>query len=898
MPWECVHLKYQTVDQIREKFLDFFVEKKHLFIPSFPVVPVGDNSLLLINAGMTPMKPYFTGQQTPPNKRVTTCQKCIRTSDIEEVGKTERHLSFFEMLGNFSFGDYFKNEIIPWSWEFATLVMEMPVDKLYASVYLEDDEAYNIWRDTIGLPPERIVRLGKKDNFWEHGTGPCGPCSELHFDRGEALGCGKPDCAVGCDCDRFMEFWNLVFIQFNKDERGEYTPLPSPSIDTGMGLERMAVIMQGVGSVHEINTAVIVRDKVRGLAGITGEETPAQKIAVNIIADHIRCVVVMASDGVRPGSEGREYVLRRLLRRAVRYGRDIGLKKFVGEVVQTVIEVYGKAYPNLVEKSAHILQVLGTEEARFLETLETGLNLLQKMMDDLGKSSRTELNGADAFKLYDTYGFPPDITREILADMGLDFDQEGFDAEMQAQKDRARAARGTATYMGADETVYHKLPPNLPTEFVGYNHYESCECQGEILAIIADGLVAPEATEGQEVAVVLSKTPFYAASGGQMGDTGNFFSNREKVEINECIKVAGENIVHIGKVVSGTIRVGETVEAFINEANRLSIARNHTATHLLHRALKGILGEHVEQAGSEVTADRLRFDFTHHAPLTPKERRVLEDIINTLIGYQHPVTTTVTTPDEARKRGAIALFGEKYGETVRMVSIYDGKEDYSIELCGGTHVGNTVELGAFKLISESGIAAGVRRIEAATSTRAITLYREAADTVAELMALLKASQAELPARITALMAENKELKKEATRQQAEALKGKTEQTAAELLNAAEDYNGITLIAAKLPGYDIEALRQLSDRIKIGTFSGCLLLAGTNPETGAVQFLASATDDVVKRGIHAGNIVKTAATLCGGNGGGRPNHAQAGGKDAAKADEALALGLAQMKGMLN
>jgi len=760
--------------------------------------------------------------------------------------------------------------------------MEMPVDRLYASVYLEDDEAYNIWRDKIGLPPERIVRLGKKDNFWEHGVGPCGPCSELHFDRGEAAGCGKPDCAVGCDCDRFMEFWNLVFIQFDKDKNDHYTPLPSPSIDTGMGLERMAMIMQGVNSVHEINTAVNIRNKVLGLANITGQESDAQRIAVNIIADHIRCTTVMASDGVRPGSEGRDYVLRRLLRRAVRYGREIGLKGFVAEVTQTVIDVYGGAYPNLIEKSTHIIQMLGAEEARFLDTLETGLALLQ--------NSITQMNGADAFKLYDTYGFPPDITREILAENGLPFDQAGFDAEMQAQKDRARAARGVSTYMGADETVYHKLPPNLPTEFTGY---ESSETEGTILALIADGEPSDEANEGQEVAVVLSRTPFYAASGGQIGDKGCLHTDSLQVEITDCVKVAGDNTVHIGKVTRGTIKVSESITASHHNRNRTDVARNHTATHLLQAALREVVGNHIEQAGSEVTVDRLRFDFTHHAPLTPEQRTRVEARVNEQILSALPVSTLVTTPEEARKQGAVALFGEKYGDTVRMVDI----NGYSVELCGGTHVRNSVEIGPFKLLSEAGIAAGVRRIEAATGSRAVALYREAADTLSDLAIATKIPQAELPARFAALMAENKELKKEAARRQTEAAKGQIEEDAKNIMESAETYNGFSLIAVNLPDYDIESLRLISDRIKAVMASGCLLLAASQPESGAVTFIASATDDAVKRGIHAGNIVKTAAALCGGNGGGKPNHAQAGGKDASKINEALALGLTQMKDLL-
>lgn len=882
-------MKYLTVDQIREKFLDFFVAKNHLRLPSFSLIPDGDKSLLLIGAGMIPMKPYFTGQKIPPSPRVTTCQKCIRTGDIDEVGKTARHGSFFEMLGNFSFGDYFKEEVIPWAWDFVTNILEIPLDRLYVSVYKDDDEAYDIWLTKIGLPPGRIVRLGKDDNFWEVGVGPCGPCSEIYFDRGAETGCGKPNCAVGCDCDRFMEIWNLVFIQFYKDENDVYTPLESVGIDTGMGLDRMATVMQGAATLLEIDTAKNIRNKVLHLTKIT-DESQTQRMAVNIITDHIRSSVFMASDGIRPGSEGRDYVLRRLLRRAVRFGREIGLSGFVAGVAQTVIDVYGNGYPNLVEKSAHILQVLSTEETRFLETLETGLNILQKMTDDLAKNGLTQLNGEEAFKLYDTYGFPPDITREILAEKGLSFDSDGFETQMKAQKDRARAARGVTNYMGADETVYHKLPPDLLTDFVGYDVFS---CDAKVLALVVGNEIVQEVSEGL-ASVILSKTPFYAASGGQTGDRGNLSSAGSQIEITDCIKVAGDNTIHIGKVKTGTIRTGDTVTAAIDTNNRLSVTRNHTATHLLHRVLKELLGEHVEQAGSEVNADRLRFDFTHNAPLTTEQKTVVEEVINALTLSYHPVSTTLTTPEEARKRGAVALFGEKYGDTVRMVSIADIESDYSVELCGGTHVDNTTEIGPFKLLSESGIAAGVRRIEAVTGARAIALYRESADIVAALTAMLKVPQGDITTRVAALLGENKELKKDAARSSAESTKNQLEETAAKILeNNALDYNGMKFITAVCANYDIETLRQLSDRLKTGLPSGCLLLAAVNPE-GAVQFLASASDDAVKRGIHAGNIVKAAAVLCGGNGGGRPNHAQAGGKDASKVNEALALGLTLMK----
>jgi len=888
-------MKYLTVDQIRAQFLDFFIAKGHHKLPSFPLVPQGDNSLLLINAGMAPMKPFFTGQQVPPAKRVATVQKCVRTGDIDDVGRKARYVSFFEMLGNFSFGDYFKREVIPWAWEFVTTEMGIPVDKLWISVFHEDDEAAAIWRDDVGIAAERIVRMRREDNFWELGVGPCGPCSEIHFDRGVDAGCGRADCALGCDCDRFLEIWNLVFIQFNKDEAGNYTPLAAASIDTGMGLERMALVMQGVNSVYEIDSMKKICDTVYGLIP-TPKDSADEQLAVKIIADHLRAVTFLTGDGVRPGSEGRDYVLRRLLRRAVRYGQSIGLKKFVREVVEKIITDYTPAYPNLGEKRDHILQTLTAEETRFLETLDTGLALLQKHIDRLKAANETTLSGADAFKLYDTFGFPPDITREIVGEAGLQFDQDGFDAEMTTQKERARAARATSDYMGAEKDMFHALPPNLPTEFMGYNHYQDTECTSEILALLADGEAAQEAREGQDVSVVLSRTPFYAASGGQAGDVGFISVGADnEIQIVDCIKVTGENTIHVGKVTKGTFRAGETVLAGINETHRLAVARNHTATHLLQRTLKALLGDHVEQAGSEVTADRLRFDFTHPAPLTAKERGVVEDVINALIVAQHPVVTTETTPDEARAAGALALFGEKYGDTVRMVSIYDTESAYSVELCGGTHLGNTAEINAFKLLSESGIAAGVRRIEAATGARALKLFSEAAAQLAEMADLLKTPAAEMTTRLSTLLAENRELKKAAAKQQAEASKGQIEEVAAKLLAEAATHNSFTLLTAKLDNYDIEALRQLSDKLKAGAFSGCLLLAATSSD--AVQFLASASDDAVKAGIHAGNIVKAAATLCGGNGGGRPNHAQAGGKDAAQADAALAAGLELMRGQL-
>ncbi|MCL2223375.1 MAG: alanine--tRNA ligase [Defluviitaleaceae bacterium] len=882
-------MKFQTVDQIRDNFLDFFVGKEHYLLPSFPLVPQGDKSLLLINSGMAPMKAFFTGQETPPSKRVTTCQKCIRTIDIDEVGKDARHASFFEMLGMFSFGDYFKKEVIPWAWEFFTETLEIPKDKLSISVYEEDDEAYAIWRDDIGIPTERIFRLDKKENFWEHGVGPCGPCSEIHFDRGAESGCGKPTCTVGCDCDRFMEIGNLVFTQFEKQEDGTYTPLAFPNIDVGIGLERLAIVLQDAHSIFDIDNVKSIRDKVLTMA--KAEPTGSALVSANIIADHVRSVAFMASDGVLPSNEGRGYVFRRLLRRAVRHGKSLGLTRFVCDIAQTAINAYSHAYPSLEEKSGHILNVLENEENRFLETLDTGMNLLQKHIDALKSSGAKTLSGEDAFKLYDTFGFPPDLTREILEDNGLSWDENGFKAEMENQKTRARAARGTSTYMGADETVYHKLTPDLPTEFIGYTE-NSCD-SAEVLAIIANGTIAQTAAEGQEVAVVLNRTPFYATSGGQRGDKGKLFANGAEVKISDCITVAGNNIVHMGVVKTGAIKIGQKVSAEIDGFARLATERNHTAAHLLQKALRSVLGDHVEQAGSAVDASRLRFDFTHMKPLTPKEREKVESLVCDYIAKAFCVTTEVTTPDEARKKGALALFGEKYGDTVRMVNV--GNE--SIELCGGTHVKNTSEIGVFRIVSETGVASGVRRIEAETGRVAISRYQSELRDLTEAAEVFKIPTMQLPEKAKSVFAEIRDLKRELGKIQAATVGEQQGQVVENILESAETVNGFTLISAKMENYDMDALRKLCDKLKAEMKSGCMILCGTTGETGAAQFLASATDDAVKAGADAGRLVSRAAKICGGGGGGKPNHAQAGGKDASRADEALAQALIEMKAMI-
>jgi len=874
-------MKSLTVDQIRDKFLDFFIARGHTFLPSFPLVPQNDDSLLLINAGMTPMKKYFTGQETPPSPRIVTCQKCIRTVDIDDVGKKARYVSFFEMLGNFSFGDYFKKEVIPWAWEFYTKTLAIPIDKLYISVYEDDDDAYDIWHKTMKLPPERIVRMGREDNFWEHGVGPCGPCSEFYYDRGAVHGCDDPKCFVGCDCDRYMEIGNLVFIQYEKLDDGSYIPLEKTGIDVGLGLERIAIVVQDVESIFEIDNIKGIRDHVLQLSGLTST-TSTQLVSANIIADHVRSVVFMASDGIQPSNEGRGYVLRRMLRRAVRHGRALGQKgSFVESVAKKAIDFYSHAYPNLAEKAAHIILLLKQEETRFLETLDTGINMLQRHITSLKEKGLDTLLGVDAFRLYDTFGFPPDLTREILEENNLAMDMEGFETEMENQKNRARAARGTSTYMGAEETVFHKLPPGLSTEFCGYEAYS---CEAEVLAVLEDN---------NKVVIVLDKTPFYAMSGGQKSDTGSISAQGLEVEITDCQQVVGNNVVHIGVIKHGTITKNQKITATIDSHRRKDIMRNHSATHLLQKALREVLGDHVEQSGSEVGPERLRFDFTHTGPMTPQERNQVEAIVNDRVLSGYTVTVEETTPDEARKNGAVALFGEKYGETVRVVNM----GGWSVELCGGTHVSNTETIGVFKIITESGIAAGVRRIEAATGRVALNLYRDAYETLLQGIDLCKTNQVNFLERLQSILTENKQLKKDAAQQNAKISMKQQANLAADLIKKAEIHNGFTLLTSVQEGCDIEALRQLADQLRTEIKSGCFLLCGTNVETGAAQFLAAATDDAVKAGIHAGNLVKEAASVCGGSGGGRPNNAQAGGKDASKANEALVAGLAKMKEMI-
>lgn len=868
-------MKYLGVNEIREEFLRFFEGKDHLRLPSFSLVPHNDNSLLLINSGMAPMKAYFTGQEIPPRKRVTTCQKCIRTGDIDNVGKTARHGTFFEMLGDFSFGDYFKNEIIPWSWEFVTKVLEIPEDKLYVTIYQEDDETGNIWHEKVGLPWERIVRLGKEDNFWEHGTGPCGPCTEIYYDRGEEYGCGKPTCGVGCDCDRYMEFWNLVLTQFNAEEDGTYTELSQKNVDTGMGLERMATIMQGVDSIFDIDTVKSIRDAVCMKAGVIYGADQKTDISVRVITDHIRSVTMMTADGVLPSNEGRGYVLRRLLRRAARHGKLLGIEgEFLAELSKSVIACSGEAYPELVEKQDYIFKILSIEENSFYKTIDKGMEILRADMEEMKATGDNVMSGEKSFRLYDTYGFPVDLTKEILEEEGMEIDEDAFAVEMQQQKERARAARAKSNYMGAADTVYNELPVTLETAFAGYDTYDVANAK--VAALVADDAVTDMAQAGQSVAVFLDRTPFYAESGGQVGDHGVIRTETGVVQVTDCVKVVGGKIAHIGEVTEGTIQVGEIACASIDVPTRMASARNHSATHLLHQALRTVLGTHVEQAGSYVSAERLRFDFTHFAAMTTEEIKRVEQLVNDAIFASYEVHAEEMSLEEARNMGAMALFGEKYGDVVRVVNM----GGYSIELCGGAHLHNTAQIGSFKILSENGVAAGVRRIEALTGKEALKYYQAQEEEIKEICRKVKSTPDKLLARLDQILAEQKETAKELEKWKAKMAGSAVD----ELLNAKEEIGGVTVLAAEVKDADGNALRTMGDQLKQKLGSGVIVLvSGTS---GKVNLMAMATDDAVKKGAHAGNIIKAAAVVCGGGGGGRPNMAQAGGKDASKISDAL------------
>ena len=868
-------MKYLGVNEIREEFLKFFESKDHLRLPSFPLVPRNDNSLLLINSGMAPMKAYFTGQEIPPSKRVTTCQKCIRTGDIDNVGKTARHGTFFEMLGDFSFGDYFKNEIVPWSWEFVTKVLEIPEDRLYVTIYEEDDETGKIWHDVVGLPWDRIVKLGKEDNFWEHGTGPCGPCTEIYYDRGPEYGCDSPTCGVGCDCDRYMEFWNLVLTQFNAEEDGTYTELAMKNVDTGMGLERMATIMQGVDSIFDVDTVKSIRDAVCAKANVEYGKDHKTDVSVRVITDHIRSVTMMTADGVLPSNEGRGYVLRRLLRRAARHGKLLGIEgEFLAELSKSVIACSGEAYPELVEKQDYIFKILSIEENSFYKTIDKGMEILKADMEEMKAAGEKVMSGEKSFRLYDTYGFPVDLTKEILAEEGMEIDEDAFTAEMKAQKERARSARAKSNYMGAAETVYNELPVELETAFAGYDVYDVANAK--IVALVANEAVAETAQAGDTVAVFLDRTPFYAESGGQVGDQGVIKTETGVVKVTNCVKVVGGKIAHMGEVTEGLVQVGEMACASIDVELRMASSRNHSATHLLHKALRTVLGTHVEQAGSYVSAERLRFDFTHFAAMTADEIKEVERLVNDAIFASYDVHTDEMSIDEARNRGAMALFGEKYGEVVRVVDM----GGYSIELCGGAHLKNTAQVGSFKILSENGVAAGVRRIEAVTGKEALKHYQAQEDEIKEICRLVKSTPDKLLARLEQLLAEQKETAKELEKLKAKMAGG----AADEMLNSKVEIGGVAVLAAEVKDMDGNALRTMGDQLKQKLGSGVVVLA--SGKDGKVNLMAMATDDVVKKGVHAGNIIKAAAAVCGGGGGGRPNMAQAGGKDASKIADAL------------
>ena len=868
-------MKYLGVNEIREEFLKFFESKDHLRLPSFPLVPRNDNSLLLINSGMAPMKAYFTGQEIPPSKRVTTCQKCIRTGDIDNVGKTARHGTFFEMLGDFSFGDYFKNEIVPWSWEFVTKVLEIPEDRLYVTIYEEDDETGKIWHDVVGLPWDRIVKLGKEDNFWEHGTGPCGPCTEIYYDRGPEYGCDSPTCGVGCDCDRYMEFWNLVLTQFNAEEDGTYTELAMKNVDTGMGLERMATIMQGVDSIFDVDTVKSIRDAVCAKANVEYGKDHKTDVSVRVITDHIRSVTMMTADGVLPSNEGRGYVLRRLLRRAARHGKLLGIEgEFLAELSKSVIACSGEAYPELVEKQDYIFKILSIEENSFYKTIDKGMEILKADMEEMKAAGEKVMSGEKSFRLYDTYGFPVDLTKEILAEEGMEIDEDAFTAEMKAQKERARSARAKSNYMGAAETVYNELPVELETAFAGYDVYDVANAK--IVALVANEAVAETAQAGDTVAVFLDRTPFYAESGGQVGDQGVIKTETGVVKVTNCVKVVGGKIAHMGEVTEGLVQVGEMACASIDVELRMASSRNHSATHLLHKALRTGLGTHVEQAGSYVSADRLRFDFTHFAAMTADEIKEVERLVNDAIFASYDVHTDEMSIDEARNRGAMALFGEKYGEVVRVVDM----GGYSIELCGGAHLKNTAQVGSFKILSENGVAAGVRRIEAVTGKEALKHYQAQEDEIKEICRLVKSTPDKLLSRLEQLLAEQKETAKELEKLKAKMAGG----AADEMLSGKVEIGGVAVLAAEVKDMDGNALRTLGDQLKQKLGSGVVVLA--SGKDGKVNLMAMATDDVVKKGVHAGNIIKAAAAVCGGGGGGRPNMAQAGGKDASKIADAL------------
>ena len=863
------------VNELRKMFLDFFESKGHLAMKSFSLVPHNDNSLLLINSGMAPLKPYFTGQEIPPRTRVTTCQKCIRTGDIENVGKTARHGTFFEMLGNFSFGDYFKREAIKWSWEFLTEVVGLDADRLYPSVYEEDEEAYEIWNKEMGIAPERIFKFGKADNFWEHGSGPCGPCSEIYYDRGEKYGCGRPDCTVGCECDRYMEIWNNVFTQFDNDGKGHYEELEQKNIDTGMGLERLASIVQDVDSIFDVDTLKALREHICTLAGTEYGKEYSKDVSIRVITDHIRSVTFMISDGIMPSNNGRGYVLRRLLRRACRHGRILGIEgQFLTKLCETVINGSKDGYPELEEKKDAIFNVIRQEEEQFNKTIDQGLGILSEMIQEMTEKKETTLSGENAFKLYDTYGFPLDLTREILEEKGFDIDEEGFKTSMEEQRVKARKARGVSNYMGADATVYDEIDPSVTTEFVGYDHltYDS-----DITVLTTENEIVNTLSEGEKGTIFVNRTPFYATMGGQEGDKGLITTEHAEFAVEETVKLLGGKVGHVGKVTKGSFTVGDAVNLSVEENGRANTCKNHSATHLLQKALKTVLGSHVEQKGSLVTPDRLRFDFVHFSAMTPEEIAKTEELVNAEIAKNNAVITEVMNIEQAKATGAMALFGEKYEEDVRVVSM----GDFSKELCGGTHVANTGMITTFKILSEAGVASGVRRIEALTGDGVFAYYREMEKELNEAAKVAKTTPAQLKDKVEHMLSEIKSLQSEV-----EALKSKLAKDAlGDVMNQITEVKGIKLLATAVEDVDMNGLRDLGDQLKEKLGEGVVVIASS--ANGKVNLIAMVTDGAMEKGAHAGNLIKGIAALVGGGGGGRPNMAQAGGKNPAGIPDAIA-----------
>ncbi len=869
-------MKNYGVNELRKMYLEFFESKEHVRANSFSLVPKNDKSLLLINSGMAPLKPYFTGQEIPPSKRMTTCQKCIRTGDIENVGKTARHGTFFEMLGNFSFGDYFKKEAIAWAWEFFTEVLAIPKDMLYVSVYEDDDEAEAIWHNQEKVPMERIIRMGKADNFWEHGLGPCGPCSEIYVDRGEKYKCDAEECTVGCECDRYVEIWNLVFTQYEKMENGDYIPLKNPNIDTGMGLERLAMMMQCVDSFFDVDTMKVIRDTVCQKANVTYLEDVKKDVSIRVITDHIRSVTFMTSDGILPSNEGRGYVLRRLLRRAARHGKLLGIQGgFLKELASIVIESSKDGYPELKEKEAYILKVLTTEEERFAETIDQGIEILNMYLDELGKEKT--LSGEKAFKLYDTYGFPLDLTIEIAEEQGVCVDEDGFSVEMNKQRERARNARETSNYMGAKETVYNQLEIGIGCDFNGYVMLDS---ESVITALTVKETIVDHVDAGDKVSVFVRETPFYGTSGGQQADIGYIETETGKICVEDVIHVVGNNIAHIGHVVEGYLEVGQKGHLTVDVQHRMATAKNHSATHLLQKALKTVLGDHVEQAGSSVSADRLRFDFTHFEGISQEDLNAVENIVNAQIQKGLNVHVEEMSIAAAKERGAMALFGEKYGDVVRVVDM----DNYSVELCGGTHLSNVSEIGLFKIVSEGGVAAGVRRIEALTGQGAIQYYQRIEKTLNNIAGIVRCDLGQVEPKVQTLMDELKVLKRENEQMKSKAASSIVD----ELLQQKITIGDIELLSVAVDGFDNNRLRDLGDKLQARLTQGVVVLASTINDKVLLSVMAS--EPAVNKGVHAGKVISAIAKTVGGGGGGKPNIAQAGGKDVTKINDALTQGI--------